>query len=134
MEFIWYHGNLKKKSNTRILKRKKAHLCASISLFKMPTGCLYKVLSICTAARCRIYYLIGNVFLGMNQCWPDIRIFHIFTSNIIPDIKNDIQWMSLGCDIRSDIQSAQHESLWYQTFWYPKIVISNGCPWEWYSV
>jgi hypothetical protein len=27
-------------------EKKKAHLCVGISLFEMPTGCLYKVLSI----------------------------------------------------------------------------------------
>ncbi len=60
------------------------------------TGCLHKVLSIYTAARCKFFYLIGNVSLCMNQCWADIQIFQIFTSDIIPDIKTDIQSMSLG--------------------------------------
>jgi len=85
---FWVSWELKKKGNTRILPTRFSRLCGHFR----KSGCLHKVLSIYTAARCKFFYLIGIVSLCMNQCWADIQIFQIFTS----DIKTDIQWMSLG--------------------------------------
>jgi len=75
-----YHGKKKFKVTPGFWgKKKKAQLCVGISLFEMPTSCLYKVVSIYSA---EFFYLIGNVSLGTNQCLVDIWIFQIFVSDI----------------------------------------------------